>query len=98
MWNPQDCGSGWGAGQKQLFPKPTWCGQPLIQGSAFPPSPPVCLAAMPPKRVEPLALTHAHLLLQKPLLLHSFIQCQADPLGLLLWDDKLLGRQTRSMW
>lgn len=81
-------------GRSSSFPSPHGVGSPPFKAVHFLPPPTVCLAAVPPKRVELLALTHAHLLLQEPLLLHSFIQCQADPLSLRLWDDKLLaGRQ-----
>lgn len=39
----------------------------------------------------------AHLLLQKPLFLQGLLQGQANPLGLGLWDDKVLNKRERTM-
>lgn len=40
--------------------------------------------------------TGAHLFLQKPLFLQGLLQRQANPLGLCLWDDKVLNKQERT--
>lgn len=55
-------------------------------------------AAAPSRRLPtplPTGAAHGHLLLQEPLLLHSLIPRQADPLGFCLRDDKLLHRRDR---
>jgi len=44
-----------------------------------------------------LVFPHAHLLFQEPLLFHSFVQRQTNPLSLCLWDDKRLGRQRQAL-
>lgn len=86
--------------QRQQLPKSAWFGGPSSGLLPRQRTSPPCVSGSawqlrPPKRVGQLALTHAHLLLQKPLLLHSLVQRQANPFGLFLLDDKLLGMQTQ---
>ena len=51
MWDPQNYGSNWAAVQRQLFPKPTWCGSPSsrlpIRQCASPPRPSAWLLCLP---------------------------------------------------
>lgn len=87
MQTPQGCGYS-RAAMGGLLPKPTWGSgpSPRLPGQH----------TSPPKSTGQLALTHAHLLFQKPLLLHSFLQRQANPLSLCLRDDELLGGRDRA--
>lgn len=95
------CGSYWVAMHRGNS-SPSLVQQPLVQtprkAAHFPSLSNSAWRLCPPKKARQLVFIHAHLLLQKPLLLHSLVQCQANPLGLLFLDDKLLGKQTRDMW
>lgn len=78
--------------------RPPGCGcvRPAVHSGS---SSPGSLGAVAPSPCFPTPVrsaAHVHLLLQEPLLLHSLIQRQANPLSFCLRDDKLLHRRDQA--